>query len=357
MNQPSPAAPAPMEGHGAYNRSSRVQASVAAPAIALFEQAAGAVPLAGDGPVVIVDYGASEGRNSLAPISAALEVLRGRMGSARAVSVVHTDLPGNDFSALFRLLQQDDASYLRGDPAVFPSAIGRSFYEALLPPDSVTLGWSSWAVQWLSRTPGPVPDHVQVAFSRDAKARQAYDLQAAADWELFLTHRARELRSGGRLVVLTMGKTDDGHFGYEPVVGSIYAALLGLVEQGAVSREEAGRMAIPTVGRTRAELAAPFADGDFEGLVLEHLDVSLSEDRIWSDFQTDGDVNAFAARWSVFSRASVLPTLAANLDGDDPHDPRRARFIDEMEAGMRARLKADPRPSLLPMATLVIAKT
>jgi len=33
-------APAPMEGHGTYNRSSRVQAAGASPAIALLEQAA-----------------------------------------------------------------------------------------------------------------------------------------------------------------------------------------------------------------------------------------------------------------------------------------------------------------------------
>lgn len=354
MNQTPLAAPAPMEGHGAYNRNSRVQASVAAPAIALFEAAAGTVPLpAGDEPIVIADYGASEGKNSLEPIAAALKALRARMGSGRAVSVVHTDLPGNDFSALFRLLEQDAHSYLRGDPEVFPSAIGRSFYEALLPPASVTLGWSSWAVQWLSRTPAPVPDHVQVAFSHNAEARRAYDLQAAADWELFLTHRARELKSGGRLVVLTMGKTDDGEFGYEPVVGSIYASLMNLVAEGAVSREEAGRMAIPTVGRTRAELAAPFAERRFEGLTPEHLDVALGEDRIWADYQNDGDADGFAARWAAFSRASVLPTLAANLDGDDP---RRGAFVDLMEAGMRARLRADPRASLLPMATLVLAK-
>ena len=39
------AAPAPMEGHGAYNRGSRVQAAGLSPAVPLLQQAAGKVPL------------------------------------------------------------------------------------------------------------------------------------------------------------------------------------------------------------------------------------------------------------------------------------------------------------------------
>ena len=129
---------------------------------------------------------------------------------------MHTDLPNSDFEALFEMLENDPASYLRGDPAAFASAVGRSFYQQILPSESVTLGWTSWAVQWLSRTPGPMPDQVQVAYSKDAAARAAYSRQAAEDWRAFLVHRGRELRPGGRLVVLTMAIDDNSDFGYGP---------------------------------------------------------------------------------------------------------------------------------------------
>jgi hypothetical protein len=33
------------------------------------------------------------------------------------------------------------------DAAAFPSAVGRSFYQQILPSGSVTLDWSSWVVQ------------------------------------------------------------------------------------------------------------------------------------------------------------------------------------------------------------------
>jgi hypothetical protein len=58
----------------------------------------------------------------------AIRVLKDRVGSGRAISVVHSDLPGNDFSALFQTLANDSDSHLRADPAAFASALGRLFY-------------------------------------------------------------------------------------------------------------------------------------------------------------------------------------------------------------------------------------
>jgi hypothetical protein len=348
---------APMEGHGVYNRSSRVQAAGLSPAVPLLEQAARAVPLSeGPEPVVIVDYGSSEGHNSLFPLVVAISVLRERLGPERAISVVHTDLPDNDFTALFRTLAADPNSYLRGDPEVFTSAVGRSFYEQILPAGSVTLAWSSWAVQWLSRLPALIPDQVQVAYSGDPAARAAFAGQAAADWRAFLVHRGSELRPGGRLVVLTMCVDEAGNFGYRSLLEAMYAALIDLVEEGLVHRDEAQRMAIPTVGRSDADLRAPFAEtGSFSGLSIEQIEVFLGEDRIWAQFEGDADAHAFGARWAAFSRASVFPTLAAGLEGGRD-DPRAARFIDRLEAHLTARLAAAPERMLIPLGKMLLVK-
>jgi SAM dependent carboxyl methyltransferase len=356
MTQASPSdVPAPMEGHGVYNRSSRVQAAGIAATLPLLEQAARTVPIgSGVEPVVIADYGSSQGHNSLAPIAAAIRALRERLGPIRAISVAHTDLPDNDFSALFHTLEADPASYLRRDAAVFASAVGRSFYGQILPTSSVTLGWSSWAVQWLSRRPAAIPDHVQVAYSRDSAARAAYGRQAAADWETFLAWRGRELASGGRLVVLTMALDESGDFGYRPLLEALYATLMELVEDGSISHEEIFRMAIPTVGRRRADLLAPFVEnGSFAGLSAELLEVFPGEDRFWSDFERDGDSGAFGARWAAFCRASVFPTLASSLDsGRDA-----VGFEERLEKGIAARLAAAPQPMAIPLARMLLAKS
>ncbi|MEP9379592.1 hypothetical protein ABLE91_22965 [Aquabacter sp. CN5-332] len=348
--------PMPMEGHGAYNRNSRVQAAGLLPAVTLLQDATRIVPLeSGTQPVLVADYGASSGRNSLVPMAAAIGVLRERLGPERAISIVHTDLPGNDFTALFQTLEDDPDSYLKGDPAAFASAVGRSFYEQILPPESVTLGWSSWAVQWLSRVPAVIPDQVQIAFSRDPDACAAFARQAAQDWRTFLFARSRELRPGGRLVVLTMAVDDAGEFGYRPLLAAIQATLEGMVREGFIRPDELRLMAIPTVGRSRAELAAPLEDGGLGGLTIAHLEVFHAEDRIWAQFEADGDAQAFGAQWAAFSRASVFPTLAGALEGGRD-DPRAAGFMERLEAGTRVQLAAAPEPMLIPLAKMVIAK-
>ena len=305
---------------------------------------------------LIVDYGGSEGRNSLKPIALALARWRERVGNERAFFVIHTDLPDNDFSALFETLANDPDSYLRTDAAAFPAAIGRSYFEQILPTNSVSLGWSSWAIQWLSRVPAAIPDHVQVAHTNDSTARTAFAHQAAADWATFLAMRSRELRPGGRLVVITMATDDRGDFGYRPVLDAIVDSLHDLVTDGVIRAAELTKMVIPTFARTRAQFAAPFAtSGCFEGLTLEHLDLFYGDDRIWKQFELDRDAHAFGAQWAAFSRASVFPTLAKALTCR-ANDPYRVTFMDRLETAMVARLSSEPQAASIPLAQMVIVK-
>src|SRR6516162_3694626 len=109
-----------MEGRGAYNRSSCVQATGSSAAVPLFEKAASLVQLpSAAGPVVIADYGSSEGHNSLEPLTAAIAVLRRRIGPERAIWVVHTDLPGNDLPPCFGCLRPIQAAIYGEIPLFF----------------------------------------------------------------------------------------------------------------------------------------------------------------------------------------------------------------------------------------------
>lgn len=347
-----------MEGQGAYNRHSRVQAAGLLPSLTLVEWAAKAVPLApGLPPIVVADYGSSAGRNSLKPMTVAIGALRERIGPGQTISVVHTDVPENDFTALFQTLATDPDSYLRNEKAVFASAVGRSFYEQILPSNSVTLGWSSWAIQWLSRAPAIIPDHVQIAYSHDPVAREAFAQQAARDWRTFLAARNRELCPGGRLVVITMALDDAGDYGYRPLLDAIVATLNEMVDAGFVGGEEARHMVIPTVSRGQAEFTAPFANGgQFADLSIEHLEVFIGEDQIWAQFEAIGDATTFGAEWAAFARAAVFPTLAAALDGGRD-DKRSAQFIDRLEAGVASRLAATPERMKIPLAQMLFLKS
>jgi hypothetical protein len=343
--------PAAMEGQGFYNRSSRIQAGGIASAVPMMERAARAVPLSGQA-INIADYGSSQGRNSLVPLSAAIDIFRQRVGKDPVISVVHTDLPENDFTALFQTVNRDPSSYLHHDPAVFSFAVGRSFYEQILPSDSVTLGWSSWAAHWLSRCPGQIPDQVQAIFSHDAEARAVFAKQSAEDWERFLSMRERELRPGGRLIVLAMASDYRGELGQRALVNAIYEALLDLVKSGFLSAEELSRMVIPSMPRTREEFIAPFAGGRFGTLQVEEVEIYLGEDLFWAEFEKNGDAQAYGAQWAAFSRASAFPSLAKYLEaGKDPME-----FYQRLEAGMAARVAANPEQVLIPLCRMVMSK-
>jgi salicylate 1-O-methyltransferase len=348
--------PEPVES-GSYTASSRLQAAGLRPAIQVLEQAAAEVPLPKPPqPIVIADYGASTGHNSLLPIGAAIAVLRKRTRPEHSILVAHTDVPDNDFTAMFRTLADDPDTYLRRDAATFASAVGRSFYSQILPSNSVNLGWSSWAIQWLSRAPSSIPDHILVAYSSDEDVRAAYAKQAALDWHEFIAFRGRELCPGARLVVMTMAVDDEGDPGYRPLLSSILDALGELKAARLLTDAEVHGMCIPTVGRREADFRAPFAPkGRFEQLEIEHLEVFNADDRFWAQYQVDGDAKAFAAQWAAFARASVFPALATALEGGRT-DPRVPQFFHQLEALTAERLAAAPEQMKIPLAHLVLWK-
>ena len=331
-----------MEGKGAYNRNAAIPASGGAFAIPLLEKAVQQISLnSDDRPIVIADYGSSQGKNSLAPIRSAIATLRRRAGRQRSIFVCHTDLPANDFSEMFALLESDAESYLQGEPQVFPYAIGRSFYRSLFPPGYVDLGWSSYAAVWLSQIPVQIPDHFFIPCSTGS-VRAEFDRQAARDWESFLTLRAIELRAGGRLVVALPALDHDGTVGFASMMNHANAELFDLVKARVISAEERGRMTIAACPRREQDLLAPFAsDGRFHGLAVEYSDTLSVPDPAWVEFQRDGDAAAFASKRAGFFRAVFVPSLSQALA--PTRDARELLiFADRLEEGVRCRIASNP---------------
>jgi hypothetical protein len=132
----------------------------------------------GDQPIVIADYGSSQGKNSLAPLRIAIAILRSRLGRNRSILVCHVDLTVNDFNALFAPLEEDPDCYSRNEPNVFRCAVGKSFYEAVMPRNHVHVGWSSYSAMWISRIPTRLLDHIFIPCSRGA-ARAEFERPGA----------------------------------------------------------------------------------------------------------------------------------------------------------------------------------
>jgi SAM dependent carboxyl methyltransferase len=331
-----------MEGKGAYNRNARIPAGGAALALPLLEEAAQKLELGGgDEPVVVADYGSSQGKNSLGPMQAVIRTLRGRVGSKRAILVFHIDQPTNDFNTLFEVLDADPDKYTFDQPNVFPCAIGRSFYENVLPPEQVHLAWSSYAAVWLSRIPSQIPGHI-ISLPSTGTVRASFERQAAEDWKAFLTLRACELRPGGRLVVVLPALDDHGHSGLSKLFDLANAALGDMVDGKEIDAEERERMVLGSYPRQRCELLAPFqTEVQFQGLTVEHCDLSPLPDSAWADYERDGNEDALAGKHALLFRSIFAPSLALSLTAGHDADQRRI-FAERLETRLRRRLSQEP---------------
>jgi hypothetical protein len=342
-----------MEGGGSYNLHAKVPAGGGNLALPYLEKAAESCTLrSGSDPIVIADYGSSQGKNSLAPMRAAIHCLRKRIGRERAIAVIHVDQHANDFNTLFDVLHHDPERYSMDDPNVFPSAIGRSFYENVFPSEQVDLGWCSYAAVWLSRVPSLIPGHfVYLASTGDVRA--AFDRQATDDWRLFLSLRARELRPGGRLVVVLPGLSDAGATGFEPLFNLANAVLQELVCERVITDDERKRMVLGSYPRRREQLLEPFrADGQFQSLSVEHCELFDLPDAAWTDYQRDGNVEALVGRHAAFFRSIFVPSLASAI-GDAGG---RQGLADSLEQRLKQRLSEQPTPFHSYVQVMVLAK-
>jgi len=345
-----------MEGKGAYNRNAKLPEGGAAVALPLLEKAVRSIGLgSGDQPVVIADYGSSQGKNSLAPLRVAIKTLRSRVGQDRSIFAYHIDQPANDFNSLFEVLAVDPDRYVLDEPNVFPSAIGRSFYGQVLPTDYVDLGWSSYAAVWLSRVPALIPGHF-IAFRSTGAPRAEFACQAARDWEAFLSLRALELRPGGRLVVVLPALDEGGASGFESLMDQANEVLAEMVDEGMILAEERARMALGSYPRRTCELLAPFVpSGQFQQLVVEDRLFSVLEDAAWADFQRDGDTDSLAAKHALFFRSIFVPSLATAL-GRAGDAEARCAFSDQLEKRLRLRLVRQPAALRSFVETIVLVK-
>jgi len=349
-----------MEGNGAYNKHALSQAASASIAIPHLKRAVEKMALEpSEDPIIIADYGSSQGKNSLLPMGCAIRNLRPRIGANRPICVFHVDQPTNDFNSLFEILTSDPGRYGLNQANVFPCAVGRSFYEQVLPSQSVHLGWSSSVAMWLSRVPSLIPGHFWSVRSTGT-ARAAFETQAAEDWESFLSLRAREMRPGARLVVVLPTPPDDlESSGIAGLMDSANAVLEDMVAEGAITAGERAAMVLGAHPRKKCELLAPFAkDGYFQRLAVENYDELGLPDAAWTEYLNAGDKEVLASKRARSFRSTFMPSLDSALrrvrDGDCE---AINAFADRLESGLTRRLMNNPAPWNILIQSITLAKS
>ena len=109
--------------------------------------------------------------------------------------MIFNDQPANDWSVLFKTIEghftKDENQY------VTTLASGKSFYEQIMPPDSVHFAYISTAINWLSRKPCNITNQWTIR-AQEVKQEefQLWKQQAHDDYKLFLQKRSKELKKG-----------------------------------------------------------------------------------------------------------------------------------------------------------------
>jgi hypothetical protein len=163
--------------------------------------------------------------------------------AAAPVLVTHTDLPGNDWTSLFRVLADDAGSYQRLFAGVHGAAMGRSFYEQCLPSASVHYGFSSTAFHWMS-TPCPgVAGHALHLYGTPEE-RAAMAAHGRRDYRTILAHRAAELVPGGLLIMCSLGAPLDGSCNV-PWADCLWQAVCRTRDNGHIDAASAASFVLP----------------------------------------------------------------------------------------------------------------
>ncbi|KAL6232480.1 S-adenosyl-L-methionine-dependent methyltransferase [Aspergillus navahoensis] len=245
----------PMQGAGFYNANSDLQAAGMHRALPLFDNIPSTTASV---PFSVVEYGCAQGANSILPFKRILHARyianRSTSGEAEETDqealLTFSDREGNDFNTLVQTIAQsqwlptDQSS--QPQPKILTSMVAGTFYDRLVPRDSVDVGFSLATLHHLERLP-------------TANGEDSTKIQAHEDLVRFLSLRAQEFRRGGSLVLSFVSHSSTGAPNYPELVDACRQAMIQMVGAQRISPQVAGAFHVPTHDRTMEEVKRSLA--------------------------------------------------------------------------------------------------
>ena len=339
-----------MKGAGYYSKATLGAKHVMDNAASMVLEAVDSMGLSGADVFRATDMGAADGGTSLGLWTRVLGRVR-EIAPDMPIEMIYTDLPKNDFSQLFQIVhgQSDMETYLGQIPRVHVMASATSFFEAIVPEETLDLGFSATASHYIAAVPGPISDHVHMVGASGAE-RAAYEATGAADWERMLLRRAAELKPGGRLCLFNFGIDEEGRYlgntGGVNMFDTFAELWAGLAEDGIITPEEVLNTNFPQCYRRQDQFTAPLDNPESAvskaGLRLDHVESRVVRCPFEADF-TDNhrDPVRFAAEYIPTLRSWSEPTFANGLDLSRPAE-ERTRIIDTFYGRYQDRVAANP---------------
>ncbi|KAL8579911.1 hypothetical protein ACOMHN_038808 [Nucella lapillus] len=162
---------------------------------------------------------------------------------------------------------EDPPSYLTEFQKVFVMASGTSFYQQVTPDHTAHLIMSFMGTYWTSQLATTFQNSFHRFPDASEEERKLAAAQAAKDWDTFLVLRARELKSGGVLVVSTPAEDPAMQCGGVRVCSQgpdegMLDIWRQMRDEGKITQEEFVNTNFVAVSRYLEECRAPFEDTD-----------------------------------------------------------------------------------------------
>lgn len=315
-----------MKAQGFYNKHSTTQWSSISYLQQWMEEAVTSLPqLNVNDPLHFVDFGCSEGANSLKVMALLVEAANRRF--ANSIQTIHSDLPSNDYSTLLRTIgNREQPPYTT--PSVFGGITGGSMFNQLLPPQSIHLAVSFNSIGFFSERPlDRIADYIlpnePSSLSRrgsiSPQEKESCEEQAWHDLEIFLKARANELVPGGKLLLHSFGR--NSHVSTSDLMlDSLNDALTDHIETGELSQDIYERYYHPAYVRNLDQLLEPILPdtGSLSHLfTLKKAECYETPVPFVEQFKQDKDPVAFAKQMVSFYRAFTEAGLQEALKETD----------------------------------------
>ncbi|KAL3508439.1 hypothetical protein ACH5RR_027840 [Cinchona calisaya] len=285
------------KGEASYVNNSQAQAQHARSMLHLLKETLDVVQLnSPEIPFVVADLGCSCGSNTLYIIDVIIKHMIKRyeaIGYEKPpeFSAFFSDLPSNDFNTLFQLLPpyvdgggtMEECLASDSHRSYFAAGVPGSFYRRLFPARSIDVFYSAFSLHWLSQVPDIVLDKRSTAYNKgrifihgaNESTANAYRKQFQTDLAGFLRSRSLEMKSGGSMFLVCLGRTsmdptDQGGAGL--LFGADFQdAWDDLVQEGLITSEKRDNFNIPVYAPSLQDFKEVVeADGSF---VINKLEV------------------------------------------------------------------------------------
>ncbi|CAK9194471.1 unnamed protein product [Sphagnum troendelagicum] len=340
------------DGEFSYQRMGVIQANGIRRLEPLMAEAVKQISLPEQGPLRIADFGCSTGRNSINYMNFIVKCVadryvdtagenKGHVTCMPEMLVSFIDLPGNDFNNLIQLLASEatNAKDLAGSvtgadvgraSSYFSAITAGSFYNRLLPKESIHFAISTFSLHWLSQIPATVTNPSSPLYnkgrcwilgSHPTIARE-FAHQSMLDLDNFLDSRAAEMAPGGIVFAYFVSRQDpvnpenqvNPECRHRHTAGHDFEnAWNDLIHDGVITAETRDTFNFPLYCRSKEEVEASVIKcGAFDVQYLQSLDDEnlCPEDELMHMLQFP---QSFATFFSAWVRAGLAPMMEAHM--------------------------------------------